>query len=174
MVLLIRFIKSHLQGYYGTDYPQTWPLPPLESVHMTLENTVHCTEDSPIRSAEWNRTLPRGGGMLHLGDDMRTFSISMFHQLRCLNIIQASIAESQNHIGRMPTSLDLHCMNYIRQMILCRSSLRLESVRSVKEKSGNTVSDVTHTCRDWSAVFAAAEENYDIFLTHSPASRSDT
>ena len=51
-----------------------------------------------------------------------------------------------------------HCMNYLRQMILCRADTRLEPVRSPIGHA-RTMSEVTHVCQDWSTVYEAAEEN---------------
>ncbi|KAG6810540.1 hypothetical protein H0H92_011427 [Tricholoma furcatifolium] len=152
--------------YRGLDYPQTLDIPQLEKVHMSIENTVHYAIDTPLGIAEWNATLPTSRGMLYLGEDLQPFSISMFHQLRCLNIIRETIV-TRKHQGRQAKAgidaLTHHCMNYIRQMVLCRTDLRLESVR----RSGGahvTVPYVTHTCNDWTAVYRAAEENYENYL----------
>ena len=163
-------------GYLGHDYPQTWGLPPLDAVHMPLENTVHYTPDTPAGIAEWSTTLPSGGGLLHLGPAKRPFSISMFHQLRCLGILRGTLVrELQRKHLPAPVDSDLdplvrHCMGYIRQMVLCRSELRLESVRSPFTNRA-TISDVTHTCRDWSAVYDAAEENYQMWAGNRTAMR---
>ncbi|KIJ44342.1 hypothetical protein M422DRAFT_168394 [Sphaerobolus stellatus SS14] len=150
-------------GYLGGDYPNVWPLPPLEMVHMTFENTVHYAFDSELGDAEWNATLPLGGTTLYLGPSSRPFTLSLFHQLRCINIIRKELQEY--YANNSPTAeigrpaLVEHCMNYLRQMVLCSSDLHLESVRAPK---GNhlTVPDVTHKCRDWNPIYEAAENNY--------------
>lgn len=131
---------------------------------MTVENSVHYAIDTPLGIAEWNSTLPSSGGMLYLGDDLHPFSISMFHQLRCLDIIRNEVVSQAKREKKVKSSaLVHHCMNYIRQMILCRANLRLESVR---RPSGQqvTVPYVTHTCNDWTAVYDAAEKNYREYL----------
>jgi hypothetical protein len=49
----------------------------------------------------------------------------MFHQLDCLGIIAKQYAE---HTPL--TDLTRHCVNYLRQCILCLADNRLESVRA--------------------------------------------
>jgi len=93
----------------------------------------------------------------------------MFHEIRCLNIILKTLAayyadESEDSHIQNP-QLAHHCMNYLRQMVLCRRSLRLQSVRASR---GNHVTawDVTDTCLDWTMVYDAAEKNYQDYLHH--------
>ncbi|KAF5360892.1 hypothetical protein D9756_004516 [Leucocoprinus leucothites] len=155
--------------YVGEDYPTHWPFEPLDNVHLSQENTVHYAFNTELGEAEWNATLPSGGSLLHLGPTYRPFTLGMFHEIRCLNIIRKTLAdyyadESEDAQIRSP-QLAHHCMNFIRQMVLCRANLRLEPVRAAK---GNHVTawEVTHTCQDWTAVYSAAERNYQDYLTH--------
>jgi hypothetical protein len=84
----------------------------------------------------------------------------MFHQLRCLNIIRQGLADFQQNDRRKPPEKKVEqCMDYIKQMVLCRADVRLESARN-PTGPGIAVSDVTHTCRDWTRVYEAAEENF--------------
>ncbi|EAU82127.2 hypothetical protein CC1G_09586 [Coprinopsis cinerea okayama7 len=136
-----------------------------------MENSVHFAYNTSLSDREWEATLPSGGGILYLGssssssssdeaDTLEPYSISMFHQIRCLNIIRKGLIKFEDG-GRKqkPDELVHHCMNYLRQMVLCRADLRLEHGRHLRR--GIVVSDITHsTCRDWSAVYEAAEENY--------------
>ncbi|PCH39113.1 hypothetical protein WOLCODRAFT_34841, partial [Wolfiporia cocos MD-104 SS10] len=148
--------------YVGRDYPQSWQLPPLGPVLMAREPSVHYALDTPIAIREWNATLPSGGALLHLGPSFRQFTLSMFHQLRCLNIIREALVSLRVDPDTRKEELNLelarHCMHYLRQMVLCRADTRLEAARSAKGQ-GVTVWDVTHECRDWSVVYDAAEEN---------------
>jgi len=43
-------------------------------------------------------------------------------------------------------------MNYLRQMVLCRADVTLESGRD-PVGPGAVVSDITHVCRDWNVVW---------------------
>jgi hypothetical protein len=128
---------------------------------------VHYDLDSPVAAMEWNTTLPSGGATIHLGPDQRVFTVSLFHQMRCLNIIRESLAEVYADLSSKPAisheALTRHCMNYLRQMILCRADTRLEPVRSNIGR-GIAMSEVTHTCLDWSVVYEAAEANRRDYL----------
>ncbi len=146
----------------------TWTIPELSVVHLAHEDSVHYDLETDLGVAEWKATLPSGGALLYLGPEHRPFTLSIFHQLRCLDIIRETIVDfyldtSPNATYKRP-ELVRHCMNYLRQAVLCRADLRLEHVRA---PSGPkiTVSEVTHTCRDWTAVYAAAEKNYAEYLS---------
>ncbi|KAL1670466.1 hypothetical protein GGF50DRAFT_122496 [Schizophyllum commune] len=147
--------------FRGRDYPETWDIGPLEEVHMPYENTVHYALDTPAGIEQWETMLPPGGGMLYFGTDKQPFSISVFHQLRCLDILRAELVVQFQHADEPPpekqSPLVNHCMNYIRQTVLCRADLTMESIRGLNY-STSTVSDVTHVCQDHTAVFRAAEE----------------
>ncbi|KAI0649019.1 hypothetical protein C8Q79DRAFT_1007594 [Trametes meyenii] len=154
-------------SYRHSDFPHTWPLPPLPTVYLSHEDNAHYALHTVLGMAEWNATLPRGGAILRLGPDFRPFTLSMFHQLRCLNILRGVFVElyGSSHsdtVGPEDQRMAGHCMNYLRQMVLCRADTRLESVRAAGGAQ-LTVSDITHTCRDWIAVYKAAEENHRFF-----------
>ncbi|KAI0815993.1 hypothetical protein BC628DRAFT_31511 [Trametes gibbosa] len=160
-----RAVKEYT--YYGDDYPFAWPLPPLQTAHLAHEDSFHYDLDTDLGIAEWNATLPRGGAVLHLGPKRSPFTLSLFHQLRCLNIVRDVVVQvHQDPISaatRRSSRLVEHCMNYLRQTVVCRGDLRLETVRAYPSTKV-TVSDVTHTCKDWSAVYKAAEDNYDDYV----------
>ncbi|EJD46592.1 hypothetical protein AURDEDRAFT_32543, partial [Auricularia subglabra TFB-10046 SS5] len=125
-----------------------------DTVHYDLRNRAGEDEVSGL--------LPQGGGILHLGPHNAPFSISMFHQLRCLDIIGRELvtrmtAETTGQLGP-PSVLSQHCMNYLRQMILCRADTTLESATTPYGPHVVTRA-VTHTCNNWEEVYAAAEEN---------------
>lgn len=161
-------LTRFLTAYRGRDYPQEWPIAPLDVVHLSHEDSVHYSIDTPIGVAEWNATLPSGGALLYLGPDLRPFTLGMFHQLRCLNIIREVIvdfyADDSPEAQIKKPVLARHCMNYLKQTVLCRADMRLESVRAPKGHQ-MTVSDITHTCRDWTPLYKAAERNYEEFIS---------
>ena len=154
-------------AYKGGDFPQAWPIPPLDDVYLTHEDGVHYAIDTELGAAEWRATLPSGGSVLYLGDDFRPFTLSMFHQLRCLDIIRDILVEfhfdtSPNATYKHP-ELAGHCMNYLRQTVMCRANVRLEHVRAPTGPQV-VVSDITHSCKDWTAVYRKAEDNYRAYL----------
>ena len=95
----------------------------------------------------------------------------MFRQLRCLDIIRDVIVDFylDTSPGAKPKKPKLvqHCMNYLRQTVMCRGHLHLETVRAPSGPQV-TVSAVTHSCKDWTVVYEAAEKNYREFLDAMP------
>lgn len=118
---------------------------------MQLEESQHYPTDGPAATAEWDSIFPEhNGGFIVLGPNKRTFGISMFHQMHCLNNIRAAVVHSRE--GIKPTKHIAHCFNYIRQMVLCRSDTRLEPIEPERgPKAVNAA--MLHTCRDWSKVY---------------------
>ncbi|KAK0492299.1 hypothetical protein EDD18DRAFT_1321253 [Armillaria luteobubalina] len=145
-------------SYLGHDYPQDWSVPGLSDskVHVYVGNSEHYALDTDLGISEWDKLLPPGGGILHLGPNQRPFSISMFHQLRCLNIIRAGLMDSQ---GVADAQLLHHCMNYLRQMVLCRADGQLQSVRR-STGGGMTTWNQHSVCRDWRMAYDAADANF--------------
>lgn len=161
---LLQSSSLHLSAYLGEDFPREWQIPTLDDVYMSVENSVHYPYDGPRADAEWNTTSPQSGlGLIYLGKSNQAFTISLFHELRCLDIVRKGLVvfrdRDQPESRSGPSQLVQHCMNYIRQMVLCRSNLHLESVRD-HVGPRVAVSETTHKCRDWGVVFEAAEANF--------------
>jgi hypothetical protein len=137
---------------------------------MPFENTVHYALDTPLGIAEWDSLIPPNGGVLRLGPSHRTFTISMFHQLHCLHAVRGALAIEHSRAGVSPPVEEEQpqdvrdCMDYLRHMVLCRAELRLENVKAWGYGTVHTTeAETTHTCRDWEAVYAAAQENADLW-----------
>jgi hypothetical protein len=82
----------------------------------------------------------------------RLFGVSMFHQIHCLQMIRLALINGPNdHSG--------HCLNFLRQAILCNSDTTLDPVYINGSMAGSNGLGVTHICRDWSQVYAYIEEN---------------
>jgi hypothetical protein len=139
---------------------------------MPFENTVHYGIDDPLGDAEWRTLLPAGQGLLHLGPHQRPFTISMFHQLDCLNTIREAavfeisrIGTPQPEVEEQPPKVQ-ECMDYIRHMVLCRAELRLENVKQWGPGTEHTTApETTHSCKDWRLVYETAEENFAAFTS---------
>ncbi|KAJ7119451.1 hypothetical protein C8R44DRAFT_624545, partial [Mycena epipterygia] len=137
------------------DFPPTFPAGELEHVRMFIEDTVHFQMEA---DAEWDSLSP-GDGLVYIGDDHQPFTPSMFHQLRCLNIIRRAVidleASGTNETVQL-TDLGHHCVNYLRQMVLCRGDLALDRVLG---KPYPNIFPDTYQCRNWSAVYREVEKN---------------
>ena len=161
---MIHELTHHWTAYIGRDYPIQWPLE-LDPVQLAFEDhTVHYALSGETAVKEWQSLLPSGGVTVRLGSSFRPFTVSVFHQLRCLDVVRDAMVEYRAN-GMAPSAKARHCLNYLRQMTLCRANTRLENVRDSSEyRHKVTVSEVTYTCRDWSAVIEAAEDNWKTYV----------
>ncbi|THV05116.1 hypothetical protein K435DRAFT_137359 [Dendrothele bispora CBS 962.96] len=160
-----------------------WDIGPLPAVTMDVQNTVNYQLNAtPSTNAQWTALYPHGG-VVHLGPDAKPFLPSVFHQLRCLDIIRLAYAAQEENVvvyhegvsknrrdghgyhsgaeqsdftGVVEDARARHCLNYLRQMLLCRSDLNLESVQAMGPGDPNihAVSPRrTQTCQDWTVVY---------------------
>ncbi|KAF7798154.1 hypothetical protein EIP86_009370 [Pleurotus ostreatoroseus] len=140
--------------------------------------------------AEWHAVYPgEHFGFLHLGPEKRFFGLAMYHQMHCLNVLRQAVSVSASpaaantsspasmtaptstsqpdpdphtYIQHKRTPLHLtHCLNYLRQSVLCAADLTLEP--ELWPGAGNVGQGlgVAHVCRDWSAVHAYAAANWE-------------
>ena len=84
----------------------------------------------------------------------------MFHQLHCIEKMRRALDNPDDPVATIPHLQ--HCMNYIRQMVLCGADLTLEPTEfdEMDGRSGATGVGVTHTCRNWSVVYDTVNENF--------------
>ena len=105
-------------------------------------------------SHAWGALVP-GDGLVHLGPAREPFLVSMFHQLRCLDVMRDQLTKPRSARTEQPAR---HCMNYIREMILCRGDTNLDPYQypsNIKPVEPHPV----RRCLDWRAVYAATEES---------------
>ncbi|THU95092.1 hypothetical protein K435DRAFT_829168 [Dendrothele bispora CBS 962.96] len=135
-----------------------WPIVGKKLVRMYVEDTTHYLLDNSSSSdREWKSLFP-GDGLVRFGNTSDTYLPSMFHQLRCLDILRLGVvlhadnstSDTKNREGCSP--LELHCLNYLRQIVLCNADLHLYPV-------GGGPRD--YVCRDWGAVYTALYQNQE-------------
>ncbi len=150
-------------AFLEADYPPS--LVPLSKhprdAALVIEDTVHY---HPNASAEWHSLFPAGtGGFVKLGPQNRLFGVSMFHQLHCLDKMRRAVVSVPS--SEWESWHTQHCLNYVRQMLLCAANMRLEPVimEKGKGKEGLKVDGLglEHRCRDWSVLRRAVEKNYE-------------
>ncbi|KAJ6478587.1 hypothetical protein C8R47DRAFT_1219528 [Mycena vitilis] len=111
---------------------------------------------------EWSKILPSGGHLVHITEDVsgvpEAHTVTLFHQLKCLDIIRTQYKSPPSEPISPHTR---HCMNYLRQTLLCQPNLRLESVEDEFGLSDRNFYDTV--CRDWTAVYREAERNQAVF-----------
>ena len=140
-------------AYTGSGYPRAWDIGILPPIRMNIEATKHYQLSGNNADAEWVALAPNNG-TLYLGTQRRPFSISLFHQLRCLDVIRRDIIEA---LPQEESKLSRHCLNYMRQMVLCRTDLAVDCV--LGRELGAEVRAETNQCVDWRRVYQRLEEN---------------
>ncbi|KAH7918187.1 hypothetical protein BV22DRAFT_1108427 [Leucogyrophana mollusca] len=147
--------KSHLDHYSfeGDDFPEVLPVT-LGPVEMVVEESVHFSLNAPDAQLEWLATSPPGTGSIRLGDDNRSFFVSMFHQVHCLRYFRQAVLGSpeEEHVH--------HCLNYLRQWTLCQSDLTLEQGDFTTRNFTQQREGETHVCRDWNTLFDEVSVNW--------------
>lgn len=118
-----------------------------------------------VGQQEWQAMFPHGKHTVQLYDDRNgplppgmnssTFTVALLHQMRCLAMYQVEYRKPQGDPKDIPPIIR-HCLNYLRQEILCHMNTRLESSRNFK---GQSKRGYALTCRDWTPVFKKVEEN---------------
>ncbi|EJD46607.1 hypothetical protein AURDEDRAFT_184310 [Auricularia subglabra TFB-10046 SS5] len=138
--------------YHGQDFPEVLPLPwkDLPLVEHTIEESVHF-EISQDYDDVWKSSASAGRGFVRLGPESRLYELTMFHELHCLRALNYGNALGPVHIH--------HCLNYLRQGVLCGADLTLEAGDFAERDFTRDKVGSTHTCRDWSAVYPLMEEN---------------
>ncbi|EPQ55545.1 hypothetical protein GLOTRDRAFT_41489, partial [Gloeophyllum trabeum ATCC 11539] len=136
-------------------------------VVMRISNTVHYSLNVSEGAQEFSRLLPPSGHLIHLDDanahgTTKNYTVTLFHQLRCLDIIRREYVRTSD-ISRTPSTLTHHCMNYLRQTILCHPNLRLESARYPMGPKSTTTQIYDAVCNDWREVYADAKRNHKLY-----------
>ena len=136
--------------------PMTWSIPPLDQVTMhVIPASVHFH----MGADAWDNLLPPSGHTVHLSEpdgSVKTYTVAMFHQLRCVEVLQRAYAEEGTH----KTPLAQHCLNYLRQSLMCTMDMRNEAQGTAFTWNGQE-----ELCRDWDPILKEADRNYDAYLS---------
>ncbi|KAM7215684.1 protein of unknown function (DUF3328) domain containing protein [Rhypophila decipiens] len=146
----------------------------------------------------WRRLQPPGDGIVEIPNHLtgnlppslpapnnkehaKVYGVSMFHQLHCLNFLRyAYYPETVEDFP--PDEVEFHrdhCLDYIRQGIMCAGDFTLEPLTEV----GINGMGATHQCRNFERMFSWAYEHRSDKMhgsgytggkiTHSPDHRND-
>lgn len=132
---------------------------------------------------DWESLFPNTTGFVTLGIPPTEFNpnstsgytphvfcVTMYHQLHCLNVFRTSYTSAKANALVWPgngTWYDFHlnhCLNYMRQMILCAADTTLMPATELDLSFGlgryEASSDgVVHRCRDWTQVRRFVEQH---------------
>jgi len=149
--------RSNLVGTDGLYkyFPLKKALPTVRT--FIADNSIHFTMQ-PHDDVEWDTLIP-GDGLVYLGPDKQPYTVSVVHQLRCIDIARRGIYDVAMHpenSAKHPTPLENHCVNYLRQMIQCRADLELDPVAG---RPFPNVHPESYECADWDQLLDAIQEN---------------
>lgn len=130
---------------------------------MQIEESNHYSISSLDALEEWASNAPQGFGYLRLGPERRAFAIDMMHQLHCLRRMRVGLAgdyrnETQWHIQ--------HCLNFLRQMILCSPNLTLEPADVLDRNFTVRRTGSVHVCLKAERYYDAMAVNWRNFIGH--------
>ncbi|EGN92255.1 hypothetical protein SERLA73DRAFT_66072, partial [Serpula lacrymans var. lacrymans S7.3] len=153
-------------AYIGDDYPITFPVRELDTVALTLQESVHFTLNSTysLLDKEWTTltTHPQGLGRVHMGPDYRIFALVFSHQLHCIREMERAFMHRDHSI---PTSGHFrHCLNYLRQSFLCDATDSLEKGDFLKRDFNADRLGDTLICRDWEKVYSKMSDQFSQWL----------
>ncbi|KAH7884133.1 hypothetical protein F5I97DRAFT_1658757 [Phlebopus sp. FC_14] len=125
-----------------------------DPVAIRVDKTAHYSLETSEGKAEFDALIPRGGHTVTLPDPTTgrpvTYTVTLLHQLKCLGIIRDNYESRE-----APSKLTKHCMNYLRQSVLCNINTRIE--HSVMAR-GNAVRGYDAVCRDWTRLYDEVEK----------------
>ncbi|PBK82903.1 hypothetical protein ARMGADRAFT_1170852 [Armillaria gallica] len=166
-IIWIQHSRQRLSTHNARSSDQaidSWQIPALDPILMAFEDSVHYSIHGAVAKAEWDSLVP-GDGLIYLGEQAseRPFMISMFHELRCLGIIREGLLARWKDIDNpLPPeetpAVIRHCLNYLRQMIICRCDIVVESLMEMP----STGYPDLYLCKDWSAVYDEAVKNQQL------------
>lgn len=105
---------------------------------------------------EWETLLPPNyvTGLLFHSTDKRRHFISVYYQISCLNSLRKLYMNPgwEDDIEKQDGAH--HCLNVLRQAVLCNGDTTLEPSHSELRSNGKEVAaasgmDVLHVCRNW-------------------------
>lgn len=92
--------------------------------------------------------------MIHVGPSHTPYTVAMMHQRRCLDALREQLSRPRLERDVEPTE---HCLNYLRQMTMCRGDLVdwYQYAHKINSLNRNAV----RRCKDWTAVYEKVWDN---------------
>ncbi|KAI0755661.1 hypothetical protein C8Q74DRAFT_1304876 [Fomes fomentarius] len=161
--MVINRVEARKKGNGVSDSTPTSQTPCLAHSSLpapwSVEGEVALQLDSWTRyhlssSEEWAPLFPEGG-VIHVGPSHTPYTVAMMHQLRCLDALREQLSRPRLERDVEPTR---HCMNYLRQVIMCRGDLVVDWYQYV-HKINSLNRHAVRRCKDWTAVYEKVWDN---------------
>ncbi|KAK4448437.1 hypothetical protein QBC34DRAFT_407430 [Podospora aff. communis PSN243] len=146
-------------------------------------------DTGPVGDGLWDSMMPVGAGFIRVPhprqfglppsqpianhtEEAELYSLSVTHQLHCLAVLRDVIIkyERRDRSRFAGDGHEYHCLDYIRQAILCSGDTTLDYANDrvfgqdgKVTRYGFTGSNSTHQCRDWDFIrdFAGKHKSGD-------------
>jgi hypothetical protein len=97
----------------------------LGAKEMIFHDSIRYPISQNVSHDMWIAKLLSGDGYFQLGPNYRAFSAAMWHELHCFRIIYLLLDDPTDTSFGGEQHLQ-HCLNYLRQYILCNADDTLE------------------------------------------------
>lgn len=143
-------------SYIGLDYPIMLDVGKLDLVAMTLHESVRfALEDVDDEAVDktWGTLFanPSGLGRVKLGENDRLFVATFFHQLHCVRELSRAFHRPRSNL--VSKEHQHHCLNYLRQTLLCDAADTLEEGDFMSRDFEVDRTGGTLVCWDWEKVY---------------------
>ena len=126
---------------------------------------------------EWETLLPSNyaSGFQLNPADKQQHSISVYHQIFCLGTLRKLYMNPGWEDDIKKQDRAHHCLNVLRQAVLCNGDTTLEPSHLELHSDGKEVAaasgmDVLHVCRNWEELKTLSLSQDDSIIHHSSAS----
>jgi len=148
--------------WIGQNFPLNMQLKLGKTTTTFAESTRYPDISSNVSSGMWLTQFPAGAGYTHLGPDYRAFYTSMWHELHCLRVIHLLLEDPDDDSFGGEGHLQ-HCLNYLRQYVLCGADDTLEpgDYKVMEERGEDVIFE--RECMDWQKIFDFNNRNEEAF-----------
>ncbi|KZT21625.1 hypothetical protein NEOLEDRAFT_1139244 [Neolentinus lepideus HHB14362 ss-1] len=143
-------VQARPYTYADADWPDYLPITLSKTKWKFNSNTTHYGISSEEDEHDWASIFPDGNGFVRLGPNKRLFALSVYHEMHCMQSIRRAILQEGYGSGHVQ-----HCLNYLRQMILCRADVQLEPVM----EDGSVAWGRERTCRNREELYSWLSKN---------------
>jgi hypothetical protein len=162
------FFHAHAPhtAYQSEDRPNKLPVRLREAALEVewLDDEVY----GLYADADWRSLFPQGqSGFVALGGTRERFAIGMYHQLHCLEVLRTGYAAGKGAALEYPGNGTIwdhhvnHCLNYLREVVLCNADTTLIPAIPEDGEFIATSMGVVHRCKDWTQLREIVERNMD-------------
>ena len=88
------------------------------------------------------------------------FALALHHERHCMWMLRGALADGMDE-SLASDEHATHCLNYIRQMVLCYPDLTLEPPDVLNRDYETRRYGATHVCYDWESQLKWGDENSD-------------